>query len=514
MIQVAIIPTDHTSNIYSFLRPLINELRVLKDGGMRVNCGNSSIHVKVHCLLASGDIISVQELIHHKGCMSLYSCQQCRIQSVCEISPAGRGYSRYYTGTIRMSAARTDDEFRGEVNEFGIDKANDFAQLKSFHGYSFFGLDKLHLIGTNVMKKLWQMISGDFDTVVNTTIQLPNRACSAIGNAIVTSSATLPSGIFKGSFRDVLRKAGLMRSVDWIVFLQLVIPTLVFEQLVEEYTYSASQVNALMSLVIGCTLALQWHIDATDLNNIKSICPLRGFSTCSAEWAIGFFKKHIKQRVLPGANAANIIKRRLITSMYNCAYPEDFDLDEEQPKQNQYTIPGGNKDLELWDWHESTVDKYFTEFNLLHYLKKYWHNQFKDNRVLNSTLDCNIRVGERFFRDDTVYRCNKYPGTASKLSTLVKLQLPIKGSGTAFYFGELILFFTHTYAGRQLKKGVPYGHRTDANTSESDKLCMTASQNILGHVGLLKSSLHTNRYYVVYPDMIPGDITLGKISDV
>ncbi|KAI9243657.1 hypothetical protein BDA99DRAFT_448935 [Phascolomyces articulosus] len=198
MIQVAIIPADHTGNIYSFLRPLINELRVLEDGGMRVNCGNSSIHVKVHCLLASGDIIGVQELIHHKGCMSLYGCQQCRIQSVREISPAGRGYGRYYTGTIRMSAARTDDEFR---EEFGIDKTNDFAQLKSFHGYSFFGLDELHLIGANVTKKLWQMISRDFDTVVNTTIQLPNRACSAIGNAIVASSATLPSGVFEGSFR-------------------------------------------------------------------------------------------------------------------------------------------------------------------------------------------------------------------------------------------------------------------------------------------------------------------------
>ncbi|KAI9243130.1 hypothetical protein BDA99DRAFT_544617 [Phascolomyces articulosus] len=203
-----------------------------------------------------------------------------------------------------------------------------------------------------------------------------------------------------------------------------------------------------------------YNVNFHYLQHIHEMCsklgPLRGFSTCSAEWAISFFKKHINQRVLPGANAANIIKH--------------FDLDEEQPKQNQHTIPGSNKDLELWDWHKSTVDKYFTEFNLLHYLKKYWHNQFKDNRVLNSILDCNIRVRERFFRDDTVYQCNKYPSTASKLSTLhclVKL------------YGNL--YMTEYSMGRQLKKGVPYGHRTDANTSESDKLHVTASQNILGH---------------------------------
>ena len=69
---------------------------------------------------------------------------------------------------------------------------------------------------------------------------------------------------------DVYKKAGLMRSVDWIVFLQAVVPTLVFERLVEEYTSSAEQVDAIMSLVIGCTLALQWNIDQDDLAKINT----------------------------------------------------------------------------------------------------------------------------------------------------------------------------------------------------------------------------------------------------
>lgn len=60
-----------------------------------------------------------------------------------------------------------------------------------------------------------------------------------------------------------------MRSVDWIVFMQCVLPTLVFEQLAREYGPYASQVEALMSYVIGCCLALQWEIDQDDLANIK-----------------------------------------------------------------------------------------------------------------------------------------------------------------------------------------------------------------------------------------------------
>ena len=60
-----------------------------------------------------------------------------------------------------------------------------------------------------------------------------------------------------------------MRSVDWIMFLQIVVPTLVFENLVDIYTANSEQVQALMSLVIGCTLALLWEIDGDDIANIE-----------------------------------------------------------------------------------------------------------------------------------------------------------------------------------------------------------------------------------------------------
>ena len=69
---------------------------------------------------------------------------------------------------------------------------------------------------------------------------------------------------------DVSRKAGFMRSVDWISFMLYVVPTLVFEQLETEYKKPAPQIKALMSLVTGCALALQWIIYPSDLAKIKS----------------------------------------------------------------------------------------------------------------------------------------------------------------------------------------------------------------------------------------------------
>ncbi|KAG2216539.1 hypothetical protein INT45_004230 [Circinella minor] len=593
MLQVSIIPADHTGNLYSFLKPLMNELFILKNVGMEVKFPNGSVKVKVHLLLASVSY-----------------------RAVSSISPAGRGNRHYYTGTVDMPQERSDDEFKNGNEEFGIAKATEFAKLKSFHGSSFFGLDEMHLIGANVTKKLWSMISGDFETDVNTTIRLPKQKCLKIGSALVESGRTIPSSIFEESFRDVSRKVGLMHSVDWIMFLQIMVPTLVFENLVDIYTANSEQVQALMSLVIRCTLALLWEIDGDDIANIEenlhvwhlhmmnnvdknmytvnfhylrhihTICsklgPLRAYSTRSAERAIGFFKRYIKQRVLPGANAANIIKRQLLLRTFECVYGEEEVLDDAEEPENFYVIQptanienfendigeefdSGNKSeegtgsdngdssdeegdeeddelpsidqVELWDIQFSTLDA-FSKYNLERYVKKYWHNYFPDNCVRRSTLDQNIRVDKCLFKIDTIYRCQEFPSTANKMDTLVKLRLCIKRGAWATYFGELILFFTHTYEGagehplclvkiygnlqmtkydtspRAMKTGVPYGHRTSENTSHSDKFYVVHASNIQGYAGLLKSSLHPDRYYVVYPEMIPGDIILGKISKI
>ena len=70
------------------------------------------------------------------------------------------------------------------------------------------------------------------------------------------------------------------------------------------------------------------------------------------------------------------------------------------------------------------------------------------------------------------------------------------------------------YGTRGTKKGVPFGFRTSRNTSSADKLYVTHTKNLNSNAGLLKSSLHDGRYYVVFPEMIPGDIPLGNISNI
>ncbi|KAI7851134.1 hypothetical protein BDC45DRAFT_608244 [Circinella umbellata] len=60
----------------------------------------------------------------------------------------------------------------------------------------------------------------------------------------------------------------LNRYIEFYKNLSAVFPTLVSEQPVEQNT-SVGKGDAVMSLVTGCTLVLQWNIDEKDLTNIN-----------------------------------------------------------------------------------------------------------------------------------------------------------------------------------------------------------------------------------------------------
>ena len=88
---------------------------------------------------------------------------------------------------------------------------------------------------------------------------------------------------------------------------------------------------------------------------------------------IGFFKRHIKQCVSPGSNAANIIKRHIITRPYRRMYVEEDIVEEAEEDEDitdgdQYTILNGNQEIELWDWHHTTLEMYSSKYSLFHYL--------------------------------------------------------------------------------------------------------------------------------------------------
>lgn len=90
MLQIAMIPKK-PKNLFSFLSPLFNELKVLESAGITVECEGGNFDCKVHVVLASGDIPAVAELMHHSGHNSLYGCRLCTIKSISSLSPKGNG---------------------------------------------------------------------------------------------------------------------------------------------------------------------------------------------------------------------------------------------------------------------------------------------------------------------------------------------------------------------------------------------------------------------------------------
>ena len=66
--------------------------------------------------------------------------------------------------------------------------------------------------------------------------------------------------------------------------------------------------------------------------------------------------------------------------------------------------------------------------------------------------------------------------------------------------------------GVRKKIGVAYGNRGEDNSNVADKVIVTHVDNIKGYAGMLKSSLVEDRQYMIYPDMIPGEIRVGEIG--
>ena len=82
----------------NFLEPLFIELRKLEKVGLEVKCASGVFPLNVHLMLTSGDIVAVQELIHHSY-RSLYGCRICPIRTINAVSPEGAGNGNYFRGS-------------------------------------------------------------------------------------------------------------------------------------------------------------------------------------------------------------------------------------------------------------------------------------------------------------------------------------------------------------------------------------------------------------------------------
>ena len=87
------------------------------------------------------------------------------------------------------------------------------------------------------------------------TFSLPKRDILSVGTCIELSRSKIPVS-FQGSWSNLILSTEGARAIDYIDFLLYVVPTL----LVPLFNKVATR-KALLALVKGCSIALQWDLD-------------------------------------------------------------------------------------------------------------------------------------------------------------------------------------------------------------------------------------------------------------
>ena len=143
--------------------------------------------------------------------------------------------------------------------------------MTTFSGSTFFGLDELHLIARGIGKQMYELITvanlpAGQDSIFYYTDSngnknkedypffVPKKNLKVIGDNITISRKFIPTS-FQGSFDNVFSKIDGTRAVDWLDILLYIVPTIVVP-----YLPNTEVKNAVLSLVKGCALALQWTL--------------------------------------------------------------------------------------------------------------------------------------------------------------------------------------------------------------------------------------------------------------
>lgn len=151
--------------------------------------------------------------------------------------------------------------------------------MPTFSGSSFFGLEEMHLIGRGIGSLMYNLIIVDNDlkrnckffytrrngktSMAGYPFYIPRRQLHAIGQQIAKSRKSIPTS-FQGSFKNIISKTDGTRAVDWLDFLLYIVPTLVVP-----YLRTAAAKKAVLSLVKGCALALQWSLTEEKINEMQ-----------------------------------------------------------------------------------------------------------------------------------------------------------------------------------------------------------------------------------------------------
>lgn len=195
-------------------------MRELGNEGMVVHVGTKSYHIKVHLVGSFGDIPSVSQINHLTGHNSYCPCRLCTIRPP-KVGCLG------YSANLDNDPCRLrvlNDFLVGDVDH-GVKKPSCFRKLCSFISPVFMGVDIFHLFNLNIAKQIRNFIERKGCITYLKPIYQRN-ICMMIDDQV----SAMPD-IFKGEFRNALSPTQSLRGVDWGIFLQFVLPTLVVEQL-------------------------------------------------------------------------------------------------------------------------------------------------------------------------------------------------------------------------------------------------------------------------------------------
>ncbi|KAI8639509.1 hypothetical protein BD408DRAFT_349757 [Parasitella parasitica] len=329
---------------------------------------------------------------------------------------------------------------------------------------------------------------------------------------------------FQGSFEDVISKTEGTRAVDWLDFLLYFVPTIVVP-----FIRNPPAQKAILSLIKGCALALQWELTdekylilfshfkrwhtylskQVDEHNVsrsvfrpvmrylthiplvvRRLGPLRAYSTRSMERSIGVFSKLIKSKRDGGKNASNLIERLAVHNFVDHTLDIDKSLKIIKPRacsdKSFKNLPNDPNGPQLWEpfrahaVESSSAVEGVQGSILLRCLRKYYQ---RATQAQSLTMNTTITIAGRLLKETTRW----YVGA-------VKFYLEHRvDAGTANFLAFVEVMNNHFTASHD--HSVPLVKRGNSYT----KYAIINVSDIKHQVGLIEYPRYASQYYVIAP---------------
>ncbi|OAD68523.1 hypothetical protein PHYBLDRAFT_172950 [Phycomyces blakesleeanus NRRL 1555(-)] len=384
---------------------------------------------------------------------------------------------------------------------------------------------------------------------------IPRTSLVTIGNCITSSRPYIPVS-FQGSFDNVFSKIDGTRAVDWLDFLLYIVPTLVVP-----FLSNRAVKTAVLSLVKGCALALQWTLTSELLDEmdvvfrpvqhylmhipfiVKQLGPLRCYSTRSMERVIGVFSKLIKSKCKGGRNASFLVERFTLHNYVNTAISIQNEIDLIQPKpygrESHMHLPNDFSGAQLWEpFHRfahlnDDLVEGVSGPSVKDALTRYY--QRTSGLMISNIGDFTIVVAGRLWMNPTVYSSCMYQQRRNERSRgnhYMMFTCPYRN----WLVSVVIFFFQHEYSLVSLRflafvevmkehdaaahdSSVPIVKQRSQNSStgrQTQPTYAVISVNDIRHqVGLIQYPPNGNQFYIISSYYVFNNnmrITKGNLS--